>query len=750
MITITMETRRAPSVLFLSFSFFLLTVLRPLTASPASNEAPRLQLQSYIIRMRLPRNATFKSAQALDDWYRSLLPPTAANSTEPRILYTYNTAMTGFAARLTEDELRSVERKQGFLASFQDRQVPLLTTYTPRLLGLHPGLGVWTDSNMGKGIVIGVLDTGLVNHASFGDQGMDPPPARWRGSCAPGQGAISCNNKLIGAQSFVNESPVDTYGHGTHTSSTAAGNFVAHANVLGNANGTASGIAPRAHLAMYKVCERFGCLASNIIAGMEAAIKDGVDVMSLSLGAGPLAFYDDVIAIGAFSAAERGIFVSCAGGNSGPMATSLSNEAPWVLTVAASTIDRNIRSTVKLGNGVELDGESAYQPNNYPSPPLPLTIPGSLDAPNCVQGMVEAEVKGKMVICSTESGPSIAVGDIVKSLGGKAMLMVNGVLDGYTTMADAQDLPMSYLNYINGSSVAHYVNATEKPAASIIFKGTIFKVFPAPTVASFSSRGPNSQSKGVLKPDILGPGVNILAAWPTQVGPNPSQTGNTRTFNMDSGTSMSTPHLSGVAALIKAAHPDWSPAAIKSAIMTTSDITDENGNPINDEQHNKASFLDIGAGNVNPSKAVDPGLVYDIEPDDYVRFLCWLGYSDKQVETVTHRKAACAVVGKIRDVDLNYPAITVASSPDLDRITVTRTVKNVCGEKSTYKVRVDGLESVAVEVSPETLEFSGKINESKTFSVSLSWKTARRTREEGNLRWVMDTKSVRIPIVILL
>ncbi|KAG6479050.1 hypothetical protein ZIOFF_062505 [Zingiber officinale] len=216
----------------------------------------------------------------------------------------------------------------------------------------------------------------------------------------------------------------------------------------------------------------------------------------------------------------------------------------------------------------------------YPSDSLPMTIPdGSLDGPNCWQGLVEAEVKGKMVICSIESGSSILIGDNIKSLGGLAMLMVNGELDGYTTMAEAPNLPMSYLNYINGSSVAHYVNATQTPVASIIFKGTVFKVFPAPTVAYFSSRGPNSQSRAVLKPDILGPGVNILAAWPIQV---------------------------------------------------------------------------------------------------------------------------------------------------------------------------DGLESVAVEVLPETLDFSGKINESKSFNISFSKKiTHPPTQEEGHLLWISDTKSVRIPILIL-
>ncbi|XP_074567149.1 subtilisin-like protease 1 [Curcuma longa] len=323
-----------------------------------------------------------------------------------------------------------------------------------------------------------------------------------------------------------------------------------------------------------------------------------------------------------------------------PKAASLINQAPWVLTVAASTIDRNKRATVNLGNGVELHGESAYQPNNFPSAPLPLTTSGSLPGSNCGAGMIKANVRGKMVILLEKSvGSRIAVGARIKSLGGKAMLMVNDALGGYTTRAEAHHLPMSFLNYINGLSVFSYVNDTEKPVASIIFKGTIFKVFPAPTIASFSSRGLNSHSRRVLKPDILAPGVNILVASSTRVGSKPS---NIRIFDMISRTSMATPHLSGVAALIKAVHPDWSPADIKSAIMTTADIIDENGNPINDEKHNKASFFAMGAGNVNPSKAVDPGLVYDIEPDDYVRFLCGLGYSDKQVEMVTNRQVACA------------------------------------------------------------------------------------------------------------
>ncbi|CAL9133748.1 unnamed protein product [Musa acuminata var. zebrina] len=726
-------------------------------ASPIDREikdADASKLRTYIIRMRLPENATFASTQALENWYRSLLPPIAANSSVARFVYAYSDAITGFAARLTEEELGCIEQKEGFLASYQDVKLPLLTTHTPELLGLQPGQGLWSNSNMGKGVIIGVLDTGLaIGHPSFGDDGMEPPPSRWKGNC-PHNG-IGCNNKVIGVRIFTSSGgglapegdADDEVGHGTHTSSTAVGNFVKNANVLGSGNGTAAGVAPRAHLSIYKVCSSDGCITSDVLAGMDTAIKDGVDVLSLSLGGGPRALYADVIAIGAFSAIEKGIFVSCAGGNSGPSPSTLSNEAPWILTVGATTIDRNIRATVKLGNGLEFDGETAFQPANFSSTMLPLVMPSSSqEYRNCLVGVVMPEVKGKMVVCQRALGSRIQLGETVKTNGGAAMLIINGELDGYTTLAEAHVLPASHLNYVNGSSIEKYVNTSKEPVASITFKGTILGVSPSPTISFFSSRGPNSISPGILKPDVVGPGVNILAAWPFEVGPSPNNSA-TVFFNMISGTSMSTPHLSGTAALIKSVHPDWSPAAIKSAIMTTSDIVANDGKPITDELHQPATFFATGTGHVNPTKAADPGLLYDLNVDDYIGYLCGLGYSDAQVEIVTHRRVTCDTVKKIKDVELNYPAIVITAAASFDNITVNRTVTCFCSGKTVFKLKVDKLSGVSAKVSPETLEFSHE-NEKKTYSVSLSWQSSNVTDAEGNLWWVSDMHSVRIPIVV--
>ena len=145
----------------------------------------------------------------------------------------------------------------------------------------------------------------------------------------------------------------DTVGHGTHTASTAAGNAVNGASYYGLAEGTAKGGSPESRLAIYKVCSNIGCSGSAILAAFDDAISDGVDVLSLSLGRGPSSQPDlktDVIAIGAFHAVEHGIVVVCSAGNSGPGLSTVVNDAPWILTVAATTIDRDFQSNVVLGN----------------------------------------------------------------------------------------------------------------------------------------------------------------------------------------------------------------------------------------------------------------------------------------------------------------------------------------------------------------------------------------------------------------
>ncbi|KAG0519994.1 hypothetical protein BDA96_08G034800 [Sorghum bicolor] len=693
--------------------------------------------QKYIVRVRPPPNfSPDMSSSNLETWYRSFLPPSSMGASRPHtpFIYTYREAILGFAVNLTKVEVEYVTKRDGVLNVYEDYLIPLLTTHTPEFLGLRSNGGAWNSIGMGEGTIIGLLDTGIdMSHPSFHDDGMKPPPAKWRGSCDFGD--AKCNKKLIGGRSFSrgHVPPVDNVGHGTHTASTAAGQFVEGASVLGNGNGTAAGMAPHAHLAMYRVCSVWGCWNSDVVAGLDAAISDGVDILSISLGGRSRRFHQELLAIGTFSAMRKGIFVSCSAGNSGPSSGTLSNEAPWVLTVGASTMDRQMKAIVKLGDGRSFVGESAYQPSNLVS--LPLAY--KLDSGN---------VKGKVVACDLDgSGSSgIRIGKTVKQAGGAGMIVFGKQVSGHNTFAEPHVLPASYVNPIDAAVIREYAkNSSNKPTASIVYEGTSLGTTPAPVVAFFSSRGPSTASPGVLKPDIIGPGVNVIAAWPSKVGPPTSA--NFVKFNSISGTSMSAPHLSGIAAVIKSVHPDWSPAAIKSAIMTTAYAVDGNKKPILDEKFNPAGHFSIGAGHVNPSRAINPGLIYDTDEEQYILYLCGLGYTDSEVEIVTHQKDACRNGRKITEAELNYPSIAVNAK--LGKLVVNRTVTNVGEASSTYTVDIDMPKGVTASISPNKLEFT-KAKEVKTFVVSLSWDANKIKHAEGSFTWVFGKQVVRSPIVI--
>ncbi|XP_010942946.1 subtilisin-like protease 4 [Elaeis guineensis] len=753
-------------------------------------------LKTYIIYVQ-PNHATAQSddPQELERWYRSFLPSGVVNSGEPRLVYSYSRFIMGFAARLTDEELADVKKKDGFLHAHPDRLVPLQTTYTPEFLGLHRDQGFWKDSNFGKGVIIGVLDSGILpTHPSFDDHNMPPPPAKWKGSC---EFDVSlCNNKLIGARTFTQgmnamrtsqgavqlQAPYDYTGHGTHVAGTAAGMFVDNANVVGQFTGTAAGIAPYAHLAIYKVCGRGGCPSSDILAGLDSAIADEVDIVSLSLGGPSVPFYLDATAIGTFRAMEKGIFVSCAAGNSGPSDSTLSNEAPWMLTVGASTVDRSIRSTVELGSGVKLDGEAVYlpmsgefiqkiyqpsdstflrlpgesstlEPRALQSDMLPLVYPGSVGGPRaafCLDGSLAGiDVKGKIVVCDIliKNISTVDQGVNVKGAGGAAIIIANGKEEGHTITIGVHVLPASHVSYDDGLKIKSYIQSVLYPRASITLVGTLFGISPAPAVASFSSRGPNRADLTILKPDIIGPGVNILAASPFPVGPS----GATTMFNIMSGTSMATPHLSGVAALLKNRHPDWSPAAIKSAIMTTATLTANDGRRIPDQNLNTADFFALGSGHVNPTRADNPGLVYDISSSYYIAYLCGLKYTDQQVSAIAGHFVSCSSVQSISGTELNLPSFMVPlNSTNHYKLDVFRMVTNVGAPNSIYEAQVMAPQGVSVVVNPQRLTFS-QVNEKATFKVTFSREgSGHGIYRPGSLKWVSSDGNtiVNSPIMV--
>lgn len=280
------------------------------------------------------------------------------------------------------------------------------------------------------------------------------------------------------------------------------------------------------------------------------------------------------------------------------------------------------------------------------------------------------------------------------------------------------------------------------------FQGTVIGERTAPAVTSFSSRGPSLASPGILKPDIIGPGVSILAAWPVSVE---NKTNTKSTFNMISGTSMSCPHLSGIAALVRSAHPDWSPAAIKSAIMTTADTVNLGGQPIIDERLVPASILATGAGHVNPPRANDPGLVYDIQPDDYIPYLCGLGYTDREVGYILQRQVKCSEVGSIAEAQLNYPSFSIVYGLNPASQTYTRKLTNVGAPNSSYTAFIDPPPGVDVTVSPKTIVFN-KVKQTATYSMTFTQKKGGNSGDpniQGYLRWVSNQYSVRSPILVI-
>ncbi|KAK3221420.1 hypothetical protein Dsin_008445 [Dipteronia sinensis] len=638
---------------------------------------------------------------------------------------------------------------------------------------------MYPDSNSASEVIIGVLDTGVWPESkSYDDTGLGPVPSNWKGICETGTNftASNCNKKLIGARYFASgyeatigpideskesKSARDDDGHGTHTSSTAAGSVVEGASLFGYADGTARGMATRARVAVYKVCWIGGCFSSDILAGMDKAILDNVNVLSMSLGGGMSDYYRDSVAIGAFAAMEKGILVSCSAGNAGPSPFSLSNVAPWITTVGAGTLDRDFPAFVSLGNGQNYSGVSLFKGAALPGKLLPFVYAGNAsNATNgnlcMVSSLIPEKVAGKIVFCDRGVTARVQKGAVVKAAGGLGMVLANTAANGEELVADAHMLPATTVGQKSGEKIKHYLFSDPNPTATILFEGTKVGIEPSPVVAAFSSRGPNSITAEVLKPDMIAPGVNILAAWSGAVGPTGLATDNRRVgYNIISGTSMSCPHVSGLAALLKAAHPDWTPAAIRSALMTTAYVAYKNGQKIQDIATGKPSTpFDHGAGHVDPVSALDPGLVYDLTVDDYLGFLCALNYTESQINMVARKKLTCDASKKYSVTDLNYPSFAVnidttqGSGPTV--VKHTRILTNV-GSPGTYKLSITSENpQVKISVQPAMLSFS-QVNEKKSYTVTFTVSSSMpspNANSFGRIEWSDGKHIVGSPIAV--
>jgi len=715
----------------------------------------------------------------------------------------YDTVFNGFSARLTPAQAQALSLNANVAAVVEDQLLQPATISTPVFLGLTAPGGIWSQTDAGgnlikgENMILGDVDLGIwpespsyADHVdgagmptfSGGTLAYGPPPATWTGTCVAGEAfvpALACNNKLIGARYYSRNllasgltldwtafnSPRDDLGgatglggHGDHTASTAAGNDKVPAVVNGIALGLASGMAPRARIASYKVCFTYvtaagtnknSCSQADSVEAIDQAVKDGVNAINFSIS-GATNTTNDIVEQAFYRATLAGVFVAAAAGNSGP-GNTVNHPSPWLTTVAAATHDRILEGDVLLGNGGKYTGAS-LNPNALAAAPLIRAEDAGVGGGNAklcftsadmtatpVAGQVTldpAKVAGKVVICTRGTSARVNKSLAVFQAGGVGMVLVD---NGAGLVAEQHSVPTVHVTATDGAAIKSYAVTDGSPtAAETAF---YFGHQPAPTIANFSGRGPDMADANILKPDLAAPGVNViasvtpgyshaqrdaLAAGTLAAGP---------AWAAYDGTSMATPHVTGISLLLKQAHPTWSPAAIKSAMMTSAFDTLDDG--LAGMSNGKLPWSQ-GAGFISPNKAIDPGLVYDMGKADFVRYQC---LTQKSLVTA----ADCSTYGTLdQTYNLNLPSITLGAM--LGTTVVKRSVTNVGSSPATYTASAAMGGGIGVTVTPSTLSLAPGATANFTVTIAPSAATPKFTWQYGTLTWTDGTHVVRSPL----
>ncbi len=695
-----------------------------------------------------------------------------------RKVYDYTFSYNGFAAELTADQAAKVASAEGVLAVSPNELFNIDTSSTPAFLGLTDPGGLWDMlggvGSAGEGVVIGIVDSGIWPESlSFsdrlGNKGNTKNNGRlsyqqipgWNAKCVPGEefNASNCNQKLIGAQYFNAgwggnagidaqrpwefNSARDYNGHGTHTASTAGGNYGVMPTGPAAVFGAISGIAPRARISAYKALwstedgSTAGGTTVDLVAAIDQAVADGVDVINYSIS-GSLTNFADPAEIAFLFAARAGVFVAASAGNSGPTTSTVAHPSPWVTTVAAGTHNRSGEGSVTLGNGVTYFGASlatAVGPAPFidsvnagidGADPTAVALCFAAADNGGVAVLDPAKVAGKIVLCDRGVTARVNKSLAVQKAGGVGMVLVNASVSSIN--ADFHFVPTVHLQSTDRAAVKAY--AATAGATATINQAMVTYTAPAPFTASFSSRGPLRAGGGdLLKPDVIAPGQDILAA----VAP-PANAG--RDFNLYSGTSMSSPHVAGLAALLKDLHPTWSPMMIKSAMMTSaSDILD------GPNTHQLVIFRQ-GAGHIHPNSAADPGLVFNSGWNNWLAFLCGT--------TTAVGPSTCATLAglgySLDASDMNVASIAIGDMAGSQ--TVTRRVTNVGSAAETYTFSYTGMAGFTIAVNPAS--FSVAPGASQSFTVTFTRTTAPlNAYTGGQFTFTGDLGHVvRIPMVV--
>ena len=655
--------------------------------SPEATGAPQLDLKS-------PNSLAYLEHLAKVE---NTFEATAAKAlSKVQVINRFDVILGGVSLLVPADQVSILAKLPGVKAVYPDELLQIDTDNSPQFIGAP---STWNQlggqKSAGEGVIVGVLDTGIwPEHPSFSDPdpsgkpyAAPPPPVSGTRACQFSGGSnpgapFTCNNKLIGAWRFMNTyqavnillpdeytSARDDDGHGTHTSSTAAGNANVAASIFGVSRGKISGIAPRAHVIMYKVCGDVGCYSSDSAAAVQQAIKDGVNAINFSIGGGTNP-YADAVSLAFLDAYNAGVFVAASAGNSGPGADTTGHREPWVTTVAASTQNRAFENTATVtadgGASLTLSGASITSGVG----PAPIYVPTS--NPYCIGAFPAGSVTGQIVVCQRGGGPGRAEkGYNVLQGGAVGMILYNNAPNVTDLETDNHWLPAIHVQFADGQALLAFIAAntnvqtTLTPGAKVSAQGDV--------MASFSSRGGPGQTLGISKPDITAPGVQVLAghspqhmAPPAGVALGPQG----ELFQSIAGTSMSSPHIAGAGALLKALYPSWTPGQIKSALMMTaktSKVFKEDGVTL-------ANAFDYGSGRVDLGKA----------------WKAWGTISASGADYVAHQNDLW---------NANYPSLYVPAMPG--SITVQRTIHNEEDFDYRAQFRVQAPKDVEVIVPPD-------------------------------------------------
>ncbi|XP_047308553.1 subtilisin-like protease SBT2.5 [Impatiens glandulifera] len=726
-------------------------------------------------------------------------------------LYSYRHLINGFAVHISHQQAETLRRTPGVKSVEKDWKVSKLTTHTPQFLGLPTG--VWPTGGgfdrAGEDIVIGFVDSGIYpHHPSFSTHNTEPygPVPKYRGKCEVDHvnKRSFCNGKIIGAQHFAAAaiaagvfnpsidfaSPLDGDGHGSHTAAIAAGNNGIPVRMHGSAFGKASGMAPRARIAVYKAIYRlFGGFVADVVAAIDQAVHDGVDILNLSVGANSPPTATKTTFLNPFdatllAAVKAGVFVVQAAGNGGPFPKTLVSYSPWITTVAAAVDDRRYKNHLFLGNGKILPG-LGLSPATHGNRSLILVAANDVlldsslkkySASDCQRPEVFNKnlVEGNILVCGYTFNFVVGTASIkmvaktAKSLGAAGFILaVENISPGTKFDPVPTGIPgilitdvtksMELIDYYNMSTSRDWTGRVENFNGVAKIGDGLLPILhrSAPQVAIFSSRGPNVkdysyEDADILKPDILAPGSLIWSAW----SPNGTDEANYvgEGFAMICGTSMAAPHIAGIAALVKQKHPHWSPAAIKSALMTTSSTLDRAERPLQAQQYSgsetmtlvTATPFDYGSGHVNPRAALDPGLVFDAGYEDYLGFLCTIpGIDVHEIRNYTNSPCNYTLG---HPSNLNTPSIAIARLVGTQ--TVTRTVTNVGEEEETYVITARMGPEVAIETDPPAMTL--RQGRSRKFSVSLTVRSITGSYSFGEVLMKGSRgHKVRIPVVAM-